>query len=75
MDDLGEFDTQPDDPSNSSNLDSSKDNLDQTPPSSDSQTQSQPFETPQNKPPIDLMKSSRRITFRSPIEDRQASPR
>ena len=78
MDDLGEFDTQPDDPTNSSNLmlDSSKENLDQTPPSEpDSQTQSQPFETPQNKPPANMAKANRRISFRSPIEDRQDSPR
>ena len=75
MDDLGDFDTQPDDPTNSSsllldNLDSSKEVLDRTPPSSESQTQSQtqPFETPKNK-------ANRRISFRSPIEDRQDSPR
>ena len=68
MDDLGEFDTQPE-----SNLfmNSSKELLDCTPPSSDSQTQSQPFETPENKPPADLTKTSRRISFRSPIENRQ----
>ena len=74
MDDLGEeFDTQPE-----SNLfmNSSKELLDCTLPSSDSQTQSQQFETPQNKPPADLTKTSRRISFRSPIEDRQQdSPR
>ena len=74
MDDLGEFDTQPDNPTNSSslmlddNLDSSNEVLDRTPPSSESQTQSQPFETPKNK-------GNRRISFRSPIEDRQDSPR
>ena len=51
MDDLEEFDTKPE-----SNLflNSSKELIDCTPPSSDSQTQSQPFETPENKPPADL---------------------